>query len=114
MEIPTHASPPPVTVPFWQLTTTYHAVDEVQTNPVQCLLNVASQPTTSPVALTVLPGIPLPPALDLIMEIGCCETDLTGLIRYGRTPEGLGVAAQGHRDVLFSAGTHSFTADGSL
>jgi hypothetical protein len=43
------------------------------------------------------------------MEVGCCETPLTGLVRA--TAED----GTGRRDVLFSAGSHSFiTADGSL
>jgi DNA-binding CsgD family transcriptional regulator len=109
------ASVPMGPQPCWLLAPAAGGVgDGPAQKPVQCLLNVAGEPTTSPTALTVLPAIALPPALDVIMEIGCCETDLTGLIRYSRTSEGLGVPAQGHRDVLFSAGSHSFiTADGS-
>jgi hypothetical protein len=61
-------------------------------------------------ALTVLPAISLPPNLSIVIEVGCCETPLTGLVRANGENQGAGV-----RKVLFSAGSHSFnTADGSF
>jgi hypothetical protein len=60
--------------------------------------------------LTVLPAITLPPNLSIVMEVGCCETPFTGLIRANGENQGGDT-----RQVLFSAGSHSFnTADGSL
>jgi DNA-binding CsgD family transcriptional regulator len=68
-----------------------------------------SPATTTPTALTVLPAIALPPNLSIIIEVGCCETPYTGLIRANGENSGLA-----SRQVLFSAGSHIFiTADGS-
>ncbi len=96
--------------PCWLLAPAAGGVgDGVQQKPVQCLLDVPAAPNNGPQALTVQPAVPLPPNLAVVMEIGCCETPLTGLVGISNED------GNGLREVLFSAGSHIFnTADGSL
>ncbi len=81
--------------------------DGVQPSTTAATTATASANATT---LTVLPGIGLPPNLSIIIETGCCETQFTGLIRANGENQGADV-----RQVLFSAGSHTFiTADGSV
>jgi hypothetical protein len=92
MQVPTDAAAPAGTVPCWQLTITYHAVDEVQTNPVQCQLAVPPAQTPGPVPtipsqlpailrgtsvapLTIGEDAPFPSDISLITLLGCTNCD---------------------------------------
>jgi DNA-binding CsgD family transcriptional regulator len=96
--------------PCWLLAPAAGGVgDGVQQKAVQCAINVPATATPVPVAFTTAAPASLPPNLSVIIETGCCETDMTGLIRVTRSAAGVAT-----RDVLFSAGTHVFTtASGS-
>lgn len=63
--------------------------------------SASSAPSPSPglVQLTTTDPIALPPSLSIILETGCCETQLSGLVRVTRSADGTSTRA-----VLFAAG----------
>jgi DNA-binding CsgD family transcriptional regulator len=107
MQIPTDAATPSGAVPCWQVTITYHEVDEVPTNPIQCQLAVPATATPGPVptipaqlpailqgasvqALTIGEDAEFPGDISLLTLLGCtqCDGPAWGIGRTYRDADG--------------------------
>ncbi len=111
IRVPQSATAPDATQPCWTLAPAAGAVaDGSPLKSVRCGLYQPTGPAPTPSAFIVANPIALPPNLSIVIQTGCCEMQISGLIRVSRSASG-----ETTRQVLFSAGTHNFiTADGSV